>query len=133
MIKRKALVVSLITGVVLAAAVAAADSNSYTPPPERGDIYIVIRYRQGGMGGMYPQRTRVAVSWGRWNKSDSVIPPQIPPNRAFGAKGFVLKVRHTKIDSFPLTVETDGRIEQGLYQGEAPSQWRESGYARLEW
>ncbi|MBC7929140.1 MAG: hypothetical protein H7Z38_01070 [Rubrivivax sp.] len=111
-----------------------ADSRSYTPPAEKGEIYVVIRYRTAGsMGGMYAQRTNVSVAWGRFNKSGSVNPPQVLPGRAIAAKGFVLKLRHTKNDSVSLTVETDGRIVQGPYQGGAPSEWNDGDYKRVEW
>lgn len=120
--------------IAAASAIALADSRSYTPPAEKGDVYVVIRYRTAGsMGGMYAQRTSVSVTWGRYNRSGSVNPPQILPGRAVAAKGFVLKLRHTKNDSVQLTVETDGRIVQGPYQGDPPSEWNDGDYERIKW
>lgn len=113
--------------------VAVGDSQTYTPPPERGEIYVVVRYRLGGMGGMYAQPTSLSVSWGAFRKSGTIRPPQVGPGRAMGAKGFVLKLRHTKNDSVALTVSTDGRIVQGPYQGGPPSEWNDGDYKRVEW
>jgi hypothetical protein len=110
-----------------------ADNKSYTPPPERGEIYVVVRYRLGGMGGMYAQPTSLSVNWGKFNKSGTIKPPLIPPDRAIGAKGFVLKLRHSKNDSIGLTVNTNGRITQGPYQGSAPSEWNDRDYAKVNW
>jgi hypothetical protein len=113
--------------------VAFADSQSYTPPPQRGDIYVVVRYRLGGMGGMYAQPTSLSISWGAFKKSDKIRPPQVGPGKAMGAKGFVLKLRHTKNDSVELSVGTDGRITQGPYQGSPPSEWSDGDYSHVEW
>lgn len=124
----------LVTSVLSLSILALAESSTYTPPAERGDIYVVVRYRTAGsMGGMYAQRTSLSVSWGRYNRSDSVNPPQVLPGRAIAAKGFVLKLRHTKNDSVPLTINTDGRITQGPYQGEPPSEWGDGDYKHVEW
>lgn len=112
---------------------ALADSQTYTPPPQRGEIYVVVRYRLGGMGGMYAQPTSLSVSWGAFRKSGTIRPPQVGPGRAMGAKGFVLKLRHTKTDSVELNVSTDGRIIQGPYQGGSPSEWNDGDYIHVEW
>ena len=133
---RKATLLLTAVAVLLAAAtvVVLADSRTYTPPAEKGEIYVVIRYRTAGsMGGMYAQRTNFSVTWGRYNKSGSVAPPQVLPGRAIAARGFVLKLRHTKNDSERLVIETDGRIVQGPYQGAAPSEWNDEDYKRVEW
>jgi hypothetical protein len=133
--RRATLLVTVVVALIIAATgVVLADSRTYTPPAEKGDIYVVIRYRTAGsMGGMYAQRTSLSVAWGRYNKSGSVNPPQVLPGRAIAAKGFVLKLRHTKNDSVQLAVETDGRIVQGPYQGTAPSERNDGDYKRVEW
>lgn len=113
--------------------VATGDSQTYNPPAERGEIYVVVRYRQGGMGGIVAQPTSLSVAWGAFRKSGSIRPPQVLPGRAIGAKGFVLKLRHTKNDSVGLTVSTDGRISQGPYQGRPPGEWNDGDYAHVEW
>ena len=131
---KKITVTGLAAFVLLAAAlVATGDSRSYTPPPERGEIYVVVRYKLGGMGGMYAQSTSLSVSWGAFRKNGTIRPPQVLPGRAIGAKGFVLKLRHTKTDSVGLDVSTDGRITQGPYQGSAPGEWNDGDYAHVEW
>lgn len=126
------LVITLFT-LLASVIVATGDSKSYNPPAERGEIYVVVRYRLGGMGGMYAQPTSLSVSWGAFRKNDTVKPPQVLPGRAIGAKGFILKLRHTKNDSIGLTVGTDGRIAQGPYQGNPPSEWNDGDYKRVEW
>ncbi|MCA1635388.1 MAG: hypothetical protein LC802_17295 [Acidobacteria bacterium] len=132
--RRTILLVTVVAALIAATVVVFADSRNYTPPAEKGDIYVVVRYRTAGsMGGMYAQRTSLSVAWGRFNRSGSVNPPQVLPGRAIAAKGFVLKLRHTKNDSVQLTVETDGRIVQGPYQGAPPSEWNDGDYKRVEW
>lgn len=131
---KRILMVALTVFTLLASVIiATGDSQTYNPPAERGEIYVVVRYRQGGMGGMYAQPTSLSVAWGAFRKSGSIRPPQVLPGRAIGAKGFVLKLRHTKNDSVGLTVSTDGRISQGPYQGRPPSEWNDGDYAHVEW
>ena len=111
-----------------------ADTRSYTPPPEKGDIYVVIRYKTAGsMGGMYPQDTRVSINWGGYRRSEVIKPPKILPGRAIAAKGFVLKLRHTKNDSITMTVDTDGQIINGPYQGAPPREWNDRDFDRKPW
>lgn len=131
---RKYTVIAVLSLVLLTPFVVAfADSQSYTPPPQRGEIYVVVRYRLGGMGGMYAQPTSLSVSWGAFRKSGTIRPPQVGPGRAMGARGFVLKLRHTKNDSVELSVGTDGRVTQGPYQGSPPGEWSDGDYIHVEW
>lgn len=123
----KLITITTLLGISL---VVLADSQTYRPPAETGYIYTVINYKRTSLR---TETTNVSVRWGRYNKRDSVSPPQVLPGRALSAKGFVLRLRHTKNDSEPLTVETDGRIIQGPYQGEPPSQWNDRDYKRVEW
>lgn len=108
-----------------------ADTKSYTPPPEKGDIYVVIQYKRGALNAA--ATTRFSVRWGNFNRSDSVIPPKVLPGRALSAKGFVLRLSHKKNDSVQLTVDTDGRIVNGPYQGKPPSEWNNNDYKRVDW
>lgn len=110
--------------------VALADSRGYTPPAQTGYIYTVINYKRTALK---TETTSISVRWGGYNKSDSVRPPQILPGRALSAKGFILRLRHTKNDAVPLTVETNGRIIHGPYQGDPPSQWDDSDYYQVKW
>lgn len=85
---KRILIVALTFFMLLASAiVAAGDSQTYNPPAERGEIYVVVRYRLGGMGGIYAQPTSLSVSWGAFRKNGTIRPPQVGPGRAMG-KGF---------------------------------------------
>lgn len=108
-----------------------ADSKTYTPPPQKGDIYVVINYKRGALNAA--ATTNVSVKWGSFNKSDSITPPKILPDKALSAKGFVLRLSHKKNDSLPLTVETDGRIVSGPYQGNPPAEWNNKDYKKESW
>lgn len=108
-----------------------ADSKRYTPPPQKGEIYVVINYKRGALNAA--ATTKVTVKWGDFNKSGSVTPPKVLPGRALSAKGFVLRLSHKKDDSVPLTVETDGRIINGPYQGTPPAEWKSSDYKQVSW
>lgn len=110
--------------------VAFADSRTYRPPAETGYIYAVITYKRTALR---TETTNVSVRWGGYNRSGSVSPPQVLPGRALSAKGFVLRLKHAKNDSVPLTVETDGRLIQGPYQGNPPAQWNDGDYRHIEW
>ena len=106
-----------------------ADTRNYSPPPEKGFIYIVVRYRQG----IVPQPTRITVKWGRYNREDEIRPPAklLFPGSGI-PEGFVIRLRHTNNDSISLTVETNGSIQQ-LYQGNEPREWKRGEYKQLTW
>lgn len=110
--------------------VALGDSRTYRPPAQSGYIYTVISYKRTALR---TETTNVSVRWGGYNRSGSVSPPQVLPGRALSAKGFVLRLRHSKNDSVTLAVETDGRIVQGPFQGNPPSQWNDGDYKQVSW
>lgn len=110
--------------------VAFADTQTYTPPTQPGYIYTVILYKRTALKTL---TTRVSVRWGGYNKTDSVSPPQVLPGRAVAAKGFVVRLKHSKNDSVPLTIDTDGRITQGPFQGNPPGEWNNGDYRHIEW
>lgn len=110
--------------------VSLADNRSYKPPAQTGYIYTVIMYKRTALK---TETTSVSVRWGGYNKSGSVTPPQVLPGRALSAKGFVLRLNHSKNDSVSLTVDTDGRITQGPLQGNTPTEWNNSDYKHIEW
>jgi hypothetical protein len=107
---------------ILAAATAFAGRQSvaasayFTPPPEPGVIFTVINFaRSGGTA----QGTMVNVDWGLASRRLTVAPYQGICARTTPS-GFVLKMRHPRPDSVPLTITTTGTIVRGPYQGEIP-------------
>jgi hypothetical protein len=107
-----------------------ADSASYTPPAQKGDIYVVLQYKPGAINDLAIKApTKVSVTWGSFKKSETVKPHIM----AGVPMGFVLKLKHTKADSIPLTVETDGKIEKKPLQGAPPPQWNNKAYRQVSW
>lgn len=108
---------------------ALADRQTYTPPAEKGSVYIVVRYRQG----FGPQSTQISVAWGSYRRSEAFRPPRklLLPNSGI-PEGFVLRLKHSKNDSVALTVETDGRLQQ-VYQGDPPGEWNQREYTQASW
>jgi hypothetical protein len=112
--------------VPLLAAAHALDRRSYTPPPQPGYIYVVVAYA----GTAEP--TRVNVAWGTWRGTASF--PRASPGPGGGpTSGVVIRMRHHKADSVPLTVETNGRITLGPYQGDPPEQWQRADFRSEAW
>ncbi len=108
---------------------ALADKRNYKPPAEKGEVYIVVRYKQG----FGPQPTQVSVSWGNWQKSQTFSPPKKLLLPGSGVpEGIVIKLRHTKNDSVEMTVESNGSIEY-ISQGGPPSAWNQKEYERVSW
>lgn len=103
-----------------------AESRTWTPPAEKGNVYVIVRFTKGG--GVLPQDTNVSVRWGSWSKSGRFN----PGGDTLPKYGFVIKLRHTKNDSVPLTVSTDGRIEN-IYQGDPPAEWSSGTYHIKNW
>ena len=110
----------------LLAAAGSVDHRSYQPPARPGYIYMVVRYADAGD---VPGPTAVTVTWGAWRGTASFVPP--PP--AGADSGVVIRLTHHKADSVPLTVDTNGRIVLGPYQGDAPAQWRHEDYRSEAW
>lgn len=125
--KRKLLAVALISFCLAALpATVLADSRTFSPPSEKGTIYVVVRFTKGL--GVLPQDTNVSIRWGNWSKSGRFN----PGGGRTGKYGFVISLRHTKNDSIPLTVSTDGTITS-IYQGSAPSEWSSGNYHTANW
>jgi len=125
--KRKTLAATIMVFCVFAMPLTVwADSRSYTPPAQKGNIYIVIRFTKGG--GVLPQDTNVSIRWGNWSKSGRFN----PGGGRTGKDGFVIRLRHAKNDSVPLTVSTDGSI-QNIYQGDEPREWSNGNYHTASW
>jgi len=105
-----------------------ADSRTYTPPAEKGKIYVIVRF--GGASGIVPKDIKVNIKWGGWQKSGAF-------NSGGGRtpkKGFVIRLDHKKNDSIPITVTVsgEGRIDN-IYQGGEPSQKSDGDWHYTEW
>lgn len=108
---------------------ALADRRTYKPPAEKGDVYIVVRYKQG----FGPQPTQVSVSWGNWQKSANFSPPKKLLLPGSGVpEGIVIKLRHSKNDSVEMSIESNGSIEY-VSQGSAPGAWSQKEYQQVSW
>ncbi len=101
-----------------------ADSQSYTPPPEKGTIYVIVRHKKS----FPPMKTNVSIRWGSWSRSGKFD----AAGWRYSREGFVIKLDHRKNDSVPLSVNTDGSIVR-IYQGGPPSQKGDSLWEYAEW
>jgi hypothetical protein len=110
-----------LTALLLALAASAAWGVHYagarfTPPAEAGVIYTVINFERAGGRA---QATYVNVVWGTARRQIVVAPPYQTCAET-PAAGIVLKLRHPRPDSVPLTISTSGTIVRGPYQGDVP-------------
>lgn len=103
-----------------------ANSQTFSPPPQKGTIYVVVRFTKGL--GVLPQDSNISIRWGSWSKSGRFN----PGGGRTGKYGFVISLRHTKNDSIPLTVNTDGQIVN-IYQGDPPSEWSDGNWHKAGW
>lgn len=96
----------------------AALSRAYfTPPPEAGVIYTVIDFaRSSGKA----QTTVVNVEWGSASRKVTVAAPYRGVCSETTPSGFVLKLRHPRPDTVPLTITTTGAVVRSPYQGDVP-------------
>lgn len=89
----------------------------FTPPPEPGVIFVVIDFaRASGIA----QGTTVDVSWGNASRKVVAGAPYHGPCSETTPAGFVLKMRHPRPDSVPMTITTNGTIVRAPYQGDPP-------------
>src|SRR5436309_16132394 len=112
-----ALLLILTAATAFAARQSVATSASFTPPAQAGVIYTVIDFpRASGLAqsavvnedlGLASRRVVVGASYRGGCSSPT-------------PSGFVLKLRHPRPDTVPLTVTTPGRIVRGPYQGDVP-------------
>ncbi len=105
-----------------------ADSRPFTPPAEKGKIYIIVRF--GQTSGIVPKDTKISIKWGSWQKSGAF-------NSGGGRtpkEGYVIRLDHKKNDSVPMTVTTTSDTSiQDIYQGGEPSQKGNSDWHYAEW
>jgi hypothetical protein len=113
-----ALMLLLIAGVSVAYARGRAFSTAnFTPPPEAGVIYAVVDFaRASGRA----QTTVVNVEWGSASRRVTIAPPYRGTCAETTPSGFVLKMRHPRPDTVPMTVTTTGTLVHGPYQGDIP-------------
>lgn len=112
-----ALLLILTAATAFAARRSVATSASFTPPAEPGVIYTVIDYaRASGRA----QATTVNVDWGLASRRIVVAAPYRGACAETTPSGFVLKLRHPRPDTVPLTITTTGTVVRGPYQGDVP-------------
>lgn len=107
--KRVFSIVMIATLLSLAFPIAAlADSRSFTPPPQKGTVYVIVRHKKA----FPPMKTKISINWGSWSKSG----PFDAAGFRYSREGFIIRLDHKTNDSIPLTVTTDGYIVD-IYQG----------------
>lgn len=104
-----------------------ADSRTYKPPPKKGTIYVVVRFKPYNSRDLYP-KTTVKVKWGSYSNSK-----QYGTATTIRTVGVVIALRHTKDDSVPLTVETDGTILSIRQSDSPPSEVNSGNYQKDNW
>ncbi len=106
-----------------------ANSQSFTPPAEKGTIYVIMKYRQT----FGPQATQISINWGAYSNSDTINPPQkgLFPGSAV-PEGFVIRLKHKKADSIRLDASSNGYI-QNIYQGGEPSECSRKEWKCINW
>ena len=104
-----------------------ANSKTYKPPPKKGIIYAVVRFKPYNSRDLYP-KTKVTVKWGSYTNSKSY-------GTAFTLKtvGVVIALSHTKEDSVPLTVESDGTVVSIAQLNSPPSESNSGNYQKDSW
>jgi hypothetical protein len=97
------------------AVVRRADTVSYTPPAQPGDIFTVIDFaRRGGTA----EPATVSEVMGERSRDLTVVP--YPSCADASPAGAVVRFRHFDAARTPLTVSTSGQIVRGPYQGSLP-------------
>ena len=120
-----ALLLILTAATAFAARQSVATSASFTPPAEPGVIYTVINFpRASGLA----QSAVVNVDWGLASRRIVVAAPYRGACSTTTPSGFVLKLRHPRPDTVPLTITTTGTIVRGPYQGDVPLEVLNSCY-----
>ncbi|MCB2263660.1 MAG: hypothetical protein LGR52_12120 [Candidatus Thiosymbion ectosymbiont of Robbea hypermnestra] len=92
-----------------------ADTRTYKPPPEVGEIYVVIDKT------LVKKIIEVSIKWGDYKDSKEI-------NLA-GHDGCICVWQHMQPDSWPLEIRTNGKIINGPEQGVPLSK---SGYMRFD-
>jgi hypothetical protein len=112
-----ALLLILTAATAFAARRSVATSASFTPPAQPGVVYTVIDFpRASGRA----QSAVVNVDWGLASRRVVIGAPYRGACSTTTPSGFVLKLRHPRPDTVPLTITTTGTIVRGPYQGDVP-------------
>jgi hypothetical protein len=98
---------------------------SFVPPDEPGVIYTVIDFDQSSGK---PVAVTVNVAWGSASRRVTVAAPYRGICSETTPSGFVLKMRHPRPDSVPMTITTNGVIVREPYQGDLPLELLSSCY-----
>lgn len=104
-----------------------ADSRTYSPPPKQGTVYAVINFKAYNSKDFYP-KTIVKVKWGSYSRSKSY-----GTATSIRTVGIVIVLRHTKADSVPLTIETDGSVLSIKQSDSPPGEWNNGMYQKDSW
>jgi hypothetical protein len=107
----------LLAALSLAFAAPRIATATFTPAPETGNIFTVINFaRAGGRA----QGTFVTVLIGDTRRDFAVAPAYRGTCATTTPAGFVLRTRHPRPDTIPITILTSGTIVRGPYQGDLP-------------
>ncbi|MFN6962338.1 MAG: hypothetical protein ACK4S4_01085 [Pyrinomonadaceae bacterium] len=109
-----------------------AGTYTYTPPPKRGIIYIVVQFKPYSSRDQLrmDENTNVSVRWGSYSNSKSYGRGRMTLRLKVG---FIITLKHTKDDSIPMTVESEGQIELVRQLDSPPPQWNDSKYDKYNW
>ena len=113
---KKLLLASLVTAVYLSGT-AQADTKSYTPPAKTGYVYIIGTHNVNPFG--HAKTADVNINWGSWSRSGSIKSVVKSGCSLDGGSGFVIRLYHSKADSYPITASSNGNIKR-IYQGSQP-------------
>jgi hypothetical protein len=92
-------------------------NQSFTPPAEVGNIFTVIDFaRADGRA----QGTFVTVIQNGARRDLAFAPPYRGVCATSTPSGIVLRTRHLRPDTTPVTILTSGTIVRGPYQGDFP-------------
>lgn len=104
------------------------DRETYTPPPEKGKIYVMVKF--AGMSGIVPKNVKITIKWGSWEKSGTFNSGggRVPKT------GFIIRLDHKKNDSVQVTANTSGEADiLRIYQGAEPNERKSGNWHYQEW
>ncbi len=127
MIKKSIALVCILFSMIAVPITVMADGKTYTPPAKKGIVYIVVRFKPYNSRDLFP-RTKVTVKWGSYTNSKSY-------GAAFTTKtvGVVIALSHTKDDSVPMSVESEGTIASIAQLNSPPSESKSGNYQSDNW
>lgn len=108
------------------------DTQRYSPPPKKGTIYIVVKFKPYSSSDQMrmDEKTRISVRWGSWSRSTAYGRGRLSLRFK---DGFVIAIRHAKDDSVPVVVESEGSILFVRLLDSPPPKWNDSKYDRYNW